>query len=69
MGTALAERLQTAVALIEHAGAKGGDARVARQAATGLYYVTAAALFVHEAERLADPIRDGAQGAVIAKRR
>jgi acyl-CoA dehydrogenase len=57
VGTALAERLGTALALVERAGAKGGDARAARQAATGLYHLTAAALFVHEAERLADPIR------------
>ncbi len=34
-----------------------GDARAARQAATGLYHATAAALFAHEAEQLGDPVR------------
>ena len=33
------------------------DPRAARQAATGLYHATAAALFAHEAERLGDPVR------------
>jgi alkylation response protein AidB-like acyl-CoA dehydrogenase len=52
----LAERLEAALALIERAAGRNGDARAARQAATGLYHVTAAALFAHAAERLADPI-------------
>ena len=55
--TPLAERLDTALGLIERAAGKDGDARAARQAATGLYHATAAALFAHEAERLGDPVR------------
>jgi hypothetical protein len=57
MAASLTERLEAALALIEHASRKSGDARAARQAATGLYHATAAALFVHEAEQLGDPIR------------
>jgi alkylation response protein AidB-like acyl-CoA dehydrogenase len=53
----LAERLEAALSLIERASAGDGDARAARQAATGLYHATAAALFAHEAEQLGDPIR------------
>src|SRR5262249_25014014 len=50
----LAERLETALALIDRVS---GDPRAARQAAAGLYHVTAAALFAHEAQRLDDPLR------------
>jgi acyl-CoA dehydrogenase len=57
MAAPLAERLETALALIDRASGTEGDTRAARQAATGLYHVTAAALFVHEAERLGDPVR------------
>jgi acyl-CoA dehydrogenase len=53
----LAERLEAALALVEHASGGDGDARAARQAATGLYHLTAAALFAQEAERLGDPVR------------
>jgi hypothetical protein len=53
----LAERLEAALALIDRASGREGDARTARQAATGLYHATAAALFVHEAEPLGDPVR------------
>ena len=52
----LSERIGAAFALIEHAAA-AADARVARQAATGIYHATAAALFVHEAQRLNDGTR------------
>ena len=45
----LKERLSAALALIERAGAKAADAtQLARQAASGLYYATAAALFLRE---------------------
>jgi len=47
----LRERLGAALALIERAG---NEPRAARQAATGLYHVTAAALFLHEAQALGD---------------
>jgi alkylation response protein AidB-like acyl-CoA dehydrogenase len=57
VAAALAERLEAVVALIERAAGRDGDARAARQAATGLYHVTASALFAHEAERLGDPVR------------
>src|SRR5262245_12322822 len=57
VAAALAERLEAGLALIERAAGRDGDARAARQAATGLYHVTAAALFAHEAERLGDPVR------------
>ena len=55
----LAERLQAALVLIDRAsaGGKNGNARAARQAATGLYHATAAALFADEAARLGDPVR------------
>jgi alkylation response protein AidB-like acyl-CoA dehydrogenase len=53
----LADRLEAALALIERSAGKDGDARAARQAATGLYHVTAAALFACEGERLGDPVR------------
>jgi hypothetical protein len=57
MAAALGERLSAAVALIERASGRNGDARAARQAATGLYHLTAAALFADEARRLGDPVR------------
>jgi acyl-CoA dehydrogenase len=53
----LAERLEAALVLTERAAGRTSDARVARQAATGLYHATAAALFAEEAARLGDPIR------------
>ena len=62
----LTERLDAAVALVERAGRRDGDARAARQAATGLYHATAAALFAHEAERLGDPIRFDLARLVLA---
>jgi hypothetical protein len=48
------ERLAAALALIERAWRPDGDARGARQASAGLYYATAAVLFLHQAERLND---------------
>lgn len=58
LATKLRERLQAVLALIERAGSRqDGDPRAARQAATGLYHVTAACLFVEEARRLDDPTR------------
>jgi len=55
----LKERLSAALALIERAGAKAPDAtQLARQAASGLYYATAAALFLREAHVLQDPVRE-----------
>jgi acyl-CoA dehydrogenase-like protein len=53
----LVERLDAALALLERVGREGGDARGARQAATGLYHATAAILFAYEAEQLGDPVR------------
>jgi len=53
----LTERLQAALLLIDRAAAQDGDARAARQAATGLYHITAAVLFAYEAEQLGDPVR------------
>jgi hypothetical protein len=57
MAASLAERIDAALSLVERASGKQGDARVARQAATGLYHATAAALFAHEAEQLGDRVR------------
>jgi acyl-CoA dehydrogenase len=54
LAAALGERLSAALALIERAGA---EAAVARQAASALYYATAAALLVREAALLQDPVR------------
>lgn len=54
---ALKERLSAVLALIEEAGAPNGDERATRQAATGLYNLTAACLFVDEAKRLGDARR------------
>jgi alkylation response protein AidB-like acyl-CoA dehydrogenase len=53
----LAERLAAALSLIDRAGQHDGDARAARQAATGLYHATAAALLASEAHELGDPMR------------
>jgi alkylation response protein AidB-like acyl-CoA dehydrogenase len=57
LASGIHERLSTVLALIERAGHKDGDARAARQAAAGLYHVTASALFAQEAERLGDGVR------------
>ena len=55
IAVALRERLAAALALIDRASARDdGDPRAARQAATGLYHVTAAALFLHQAHVLGD---------------
>jgi alkylation response protein AidB-like acyl-CoA dehydrogenase len=53
----LAERLEAALGAIDRAGRRDGDPRTARQAATGLYHATAAALFAREAHELDDPAR------------
>ena len=53
----LSERLATALARIEQAASGGSEDRLARQAAGGLYYVTAAALLVHEAKAAGRPER------------
>jgi acyl-CoA dehydrogenase len=59
LAAALGERLSAALALIERAGAEDGtDAAAARQAATALYYATAATLLVREAALLRDPVRE-----------
>ncbi len=57
LAPALAERLDAALGLIDRAGRRDGDARAARQAATGLYHATAAALFAREAHALGDAVR------------
>jgi acyl-CoA dehydrogenase len=57
LAQALKERLSAVLALIEEAGAVNGDERATRQAATGLYNLTAACLFVDEAKRLGDARR------------
>ena len=57
LAAGLAERMEAALALAQRAAGHDGDVRAARQAATGLYHVTAAALFAHEAEQLGDPVR------------
>ena len=55
---ALKQRLAAVLGLLEQAGAGGNAAsQAARQAATGLYHATAAALFVREALLLNDPVR------------
>jgi hypothetical protein len=59
LAAVLGERLSAALALIERAGAEDGtDAAAARQAATALYYATAATLLVREAALLQDPVRE-----------
>ena len=57
LAAAWRERLDAALSLTERAAANGGEPRAARQAATGLYHVTAAALFAHEAHALGDAVR------------
>jgi len=57
LARALRERLEAVLALIEEAGAPNGDERATRQAATGLYNLTAACLLVDEAKRLGDARR------------
>jgi acyl-CoA dehydrogenase len=57
LAEALAERLAAALTLIDRAALTDGDARAARQAATGLYHASASALFAHEAHALGDPVR------------
>jgi acyl-CoA dehydrogenase len=59
------ERLAAGLALVDAAG-KPENARSARQAATGLYYATAAALFLEEAGRLGDPVRVDLARLVLA---
>jgi acyl-CoA dehydrogenase len=55
----LVERLSAALSLLERAGGRGsGATALARQAASGLYYVTAAALFLREGRLLQDPARE-----------
>ena len=66
LAASLTERLGAALALIVRAAAADGDARAARAAATGLYYVTAAGLFLHEAQKLADPVRSDLARLIIA---
>jgi hypothetical protein len=53
----LTRRLDAALALIDRAARPDGEPRAARQAATGLYHATAAALLASEAEQLGDPVR------------
>ena len=65
LASALAERLDAALALIDRATADS-DARAARQAATGLYHAAAAALFLSEAQKLGDPVRADLARLVIA---
>jgi acyl-CoA dehydrogenase len=60
---ALTERMRAALDLLAGAGA---EARSARQAATGLYYATAAVLFVHEAEILNAPWRQDLARLLLA---
>ena len=64
----LSERLGAVLALIERAGAAGGDPRSAREAASGLYYVTAAALLLVRAGELGDPIGADLARLVLAHR-
>jgi len=62
----LRERLAAGLALVERAGDGDGGERLARQAATGLYHATAAALFLAEAQRLGDPTRRDLARLVLA---
>jgi alkylation response protein AidB-like acyl-CoA dehydrogenase len=67
VGAELQERLRAALSLLERAGAKGSEAAVlARQAASGLYYATAAALFLREARLLRDPAREDLARLMLA---
>jgi alkylation response protein AidB-like acyl-CoA dehydrogenase len=60
------ERLLAALALVDSASQADGDVRAARQAAAGLYHATAAALFLHEAGKLADATRVDLARLVLA---
>jgi alkylation response protein AidB-like acyl-CoA dehydrogenase len=64
----LAGRLESALVLIERSSSREGGARAARQAATGLYHATAAALFADEAARLGDPVRLDLARLVLANK-
>jgi hypothetical protein len=66
LAATLGERLATVLALIDRAGQADGDARAARAAATGLYYATAAALFLHEGQTLGNPVREDLARLAIA---
>ena len=67
LAVVLGERLSAALTLLERAGAAdGADAAAARQAATGLYYATAAILLVREAKLLADPVREDMARLILA---
>ena len=68
MGERLNARLGAALALLERAGAAGGDPRSAREAASGLYYVTAAALLLARAGEFGDPIAADLARLVLAHR-
>jgi hypothetical protein len=57
LARALGERSEAMLTLIERAAQSEDNARLAREAATGLYHVTAAALFLHEAQQLGDNVR------------
>ena len=65
VGAGLQERLGAALSLLERAGAREG-AVLARQAASGLYYATAAALFLREARLLGDPAREDLARLVLS---
>src|SRR5262245_15351839 len=65
VGAGLQERLGAALALLERAGASDG-AVLARRAASGLYYATAAALFLREARLLRDPAREDLARLVLS---
>jgi acyl-CoA dehydrogenase len=63
----LQERLRAALSLLERAGASEA-AVLARQAASGLYYATAAALFLREARLLRDPAREDLARLMLSHR-
>lgn len=67
--SALLERLERVLALVEAmlAGGRGAEAG-ARQAASGLYHVTSAALLAWEGAALDDPVRTGLAGLVLRHR-
>lgn len=63
------ERLSAALALLERAGGKAPDATaLARQAASGLYYATAAAVFLREAQLLQDAVREDLARLVLSQK-
>jgi acyl-CoA dehydrogenase len=64
----LGERLAASLALIDRAAAQGGDERGVRQAASGLYYATAATLFLSQASTLADPVHTDLARLVLASK-